>query len=206
MGSDCGAHRFLDSFKLHGCIYMNCHVCGSEKCSHWPYCPRCAWDTIQAANANAALWKRDKEASDLQVEELVTALRDIHREATIHDLSPMLAKNVQRISAVAAKYIEKRVCDHASGIAMSGEKRGRCVDCGENRVELPSGCICGPAGRCDYHAMTDVTVPVKRVEASPLKCAWCGHVSDEINDVIRRSSYGQDICDNCISSRELESS
>lgn len=37
----CGAWKFLDSMKLHGCFYDKCAGCGSDLCKHWSYCPRC---------------------------------------------------------------------------------------------------------------------------------------------------------------------
>ena len=44
----------------------------------------------------------------LQNSELIDALADIHRDATIHDLDPMLAQRVRNRSLVVAQYIENR--------------------------------------------------------------------------------------------------
>lgn len=45
-------------------------------------------------------------------------------------------------------------------------------------VPIRPGCICGPEGMCDYHRMTDTTIPIKQVEDSQkerlVPCPRCG--------------------------------
>jgi len=43
----CGAWKFVDSMKLHGCIYSKCKLCDSDLCPHWDFCPRCAKKLLQ---------------------------------------------------------------------------------------------------------------------------------------------------------------
>lgn len=45
----CGAWKFVDSMKLHGCIYVKCKGCGSDLCPHWDACPRCVKTALSEA-------------------------------------------------------------------------------------------------------------------------------------------------------------
>ncbi len=47
------------------------------------------------------------ERMELQNDEMVGWLREIHMEAMVHDLSPNLAKRVRDIAGQVAKYVEK---------------------------------------------------------------------------------------------------
>lgn len=81
---------------------------------------------------------------------------------------------VEIFTAMAGYEPKPKGCAHKN-IEAFGEGFRKCKDCGVTEPPYPTGvvkpkqeqetsrgCICGPEGRCDYHAMTDVTVPVKR--------------------------------------------
>jgi hypothetical protein len=53
---------------------------------------------------------------------------------------------------------------------------GNCVKCGlpmdKRNMSAPKGCICGPEGKCDYHAVAVVVEPVQQERLIP--CQRCG--------------------------------
>ena len=72
---------------------------------------------------------------ELQVDELVGWLREIHREATVHDLNASLPSAIRSISGRVAKYIEKPKCvcnchsQPSSKVEMGLDEHKDCSEC-----------------------------------------------------------------------------
>lgn len=161
-------------------------------------------------------WRDKNAVLELQVGELRDALAWVKRNHNGYPEGHSTCGVCSRID----KALDGKVCPACSdrktidigaphGVvpcALCGITEKRVEECGSGGCKLPRGhgdhvAAKRVESRSPYTPNTDYPVKPTQEPAKSI-CGWCGHVSDDANDVIFRSGYGQQVCDDCVRDKE----